>query len=126
MLEDMEKYIAVTKETREYLRKLFKTTDVTVWRALYFDKRAGNTLTARKIRKAAQERGGILMAVCPMMETMHDADGYMRQYFPNGVMVECNKETGRVEIIKDGKAVEGYDKVSINQLYQIQARVERM
>ena len=59
MLEDMEKYIAVTKETREYLRKLFKTTDVTVWRALYFDKRAGNTLTARKIRKAAQERGGI-------------------------------------------------------------------
>ena len=41
-------------------------------------------------------------------------------------MVECNKETGRVEIIKDGKAVEGYDKVSINQLYQIQARAERM
>ena len=83
-------------------------------------------MTARKIRKAAQERGGILMAVCPMMETMHDADGYMRQYFPNGVMVECNKETGRVEIIKDGKAVEGYDKVSINQLYQIQVRAERM
>ena len=44
----------------------------------------------------------------------------------NGRKVECNKETGRVEIIKDGKAVEGYDKVSINQLYQIQARAERM
>jgi hypothetical protein len=123
MLEDMEKYIAVTKETREYLRKLFKTTRQSVWRALYFE---NDTPFSKRIRKAAQERGGILMAACPMMETMHDADGYMRQYFPNGVMVECNKETGRVEIIKDGKAVEGYDKVSINQLYQIQARAERM
>ena len=119
----MEKYIAVTKETREYLRKLFKTTRQSVYRALYFE---NDTPFSKRIRKAAQERGGILMTVCPVMETMHDADGYMRQYFPNGVMVECNKETGRVEIIKDGKAVEGYDKVSINQLYQIQARAERM
>lgn len=123
MLEDMEKYIAVTKETREFLRKLFKTTKVSVWRALYFD---NDTPLSRRIRKAAQERGGILMSVSPMMETMHDADGYMRQYFPNGVMLECNKTTGRVEIIKDGKAVEGYDKVGLDQLFQIQAKAERM
>lgn len=122
----MEKYIAVTKETREYLCKLFNTTRQSVWRALYFDKRAGDTLTARKIRKAAQERGGILMAVCPMVETMHDADGYMRQYFPNGVMVECNKETGRVEIIQDGVVVEGFDDVTINELPRIQAAAERV
>jgi len=122
----MEKYIAVTKETREYLRKLFKTTRQSVWRALNYDGRAGNTLTARKIRKAALEKGGILMASCPMIETMHDADGYMRQYFPNKVMLECNKTTGRVEIIKDGKAVEGYDKVRLDQLFQIQAKAERM
>ena len=120
MLEDMEKYIAVTKETREYLRKLFKTTRK---RALYFE---NDTPFSKRIRKAAQERGGILMAVCPMMETMHDADGYMRQYFPNGVMVECNKETGRVEIIKDGKAVEGFDNVSMSQIFEIQAKAERM
>ncbi len=122
----MEKYIAVTKETRDFLRKLFRTSDMTVWRALNYDGRAGNTLTARKIRKAALEKGGILMASCPMIETMHDADGYMRQYFPNKVMLECNKTTGRVEIIKDGRAVEGYDNVSIGELFKIQARAERM
>ena len=119
----MEKYIAVTKETREYLQKLFNTTRQSVWRALYFE---NDTLFSKRIRKAAQERGGILMAACPMMETMHDADGYMRQYFPNGVMVECNKTTGRVEIIKDGVAVEGYDKVGIDQLYRIQDKAEKM
>lgn len=119
----MEKHIAVTKETREFLRKLFKTTKVSVWRALYFD---NDTPLSKRIRKAALEKGGTLMAVNPLMETMHDADGYMWQYFPNGVMVECNKDTGRVEIIKDGKAVEEYDNVTINQLYGIQARAGRM
>ena len=123
MLEDMEKYIAVTKETREYLRKLFNTTRQSVWRALYFE---NDTPLSKRIRKAARERGGILMAACPIVETMHDADGYMRQYFPNKVMLECNKTTGRVEIIKDGKAVEGYDKVRLDQLFQIQAKAERM
>jgi hypothetical protein len=120
----MEKYIVVTKETRDFLVKAFKTTKMSVWRALYYADRGGDTLTARKIRKVAQERGGILMAVTPYMETIHDADGYMRQYFPNGVMVECNKYTGRVEIIKDGEVVAGYDKVMINQLYAIQAEAQ--
>lgn len=113
----MEKYIAVTKETREYLCKLFRTTRQSVWRALYFE---NDTPFSKRIRKAAQERGGMLMAACPMMETIHDSDGYMRQYFPNGVMMECDKKTGRVEIIKDGKAVKGFDEVSMSQLLRIQ------
>lgn len=122
----MEKYIAVTKENREFLMKTFKTTKMAVWRALTFADRGGDSPRARKIRKLAQQRGGILMIASPAIETMHDADGYMRQYFPNGVMMECDKNTGHVDIIKDGEAVAGFDNVLINQLYQIQAKAQAM
>ena len=84
----MEKYIAVTKENREFLIKTFRTTKMAVWRALTFVERGGDSPRARKIRHLAQQRGGILMIASPAIETMHDADGYMRQYFPNGMRQE--------------------------------------
>lgn len=122
----MEKYIAVTKETREFLIKAFNTTRMSVWRALYFDGRAGNTPLARRIRKAAQLRGGVLMLNGGYMETLHDADGYMRQYFPNGVMIEWKKDTAHVEIIKNGSVAAKYDNVTMPQFADIQATAERM
>lgn len=122
----MEKYIAVTKENREFLIKTFKTTNMAVWRALTFADRGGDSPRARKIRHLAQQRGGVLMIASPAMETMHDADGYMRQYFPNGVMIECDKNTGHVDIIKNGVSVAAFDNVLINQLYQIQAKAQAM
>lgn len=122
----MEKYIAVTKENREFLIKAFKTTKMAVWRALTFAERGGDSPRARKIRKLAQERGGVLMVASPAMETMHDADNFMRQYFPNGVMLECDKNTGRVDIIKDGDVVKGYDNVMLDQLPAIQAEAQAM
>lgn len=39
----------------------------------------GNDL-AKKIRSLALQRGGIVMVEAPEMDTLHDADGYMRQY----------------------------------------------
>ena len=122
----MEKYIAVTKENREFLIKTFKTTKTAVWRALTFAERGGDSPRSRKIRKLAQERGGVLMVASPAMETMHDADNFMRQYFPNGVMLECDKNTGRVDIIKDGDVVKGYDNVMLDQLPTIQAEAQAM
>ena len=97
-----------------------------VWRALTFAERGGNSPRACKIRHLAQQRGGILMVASPVMETMHDADNFMRQYFPNGVMLECDKNTGRVDIIKDGDVVKGYDNVTIDQLSAIQAEAQAM
>lgn len=122
----MEKYIAVTKENREFLIKTFETTKTAVWRALTFAERGGDSPRARKIRHLAQERGGILMIASPAMETMHDADNFMRQYFPNGVMVECDKNTGRVDIIKDGESVKIYKDVMLNQLSAIQAEAQKL
>ena len=37
----MEKYIAVTKENREFLIKTFRTTKIAVWRALTFVEQIG-------------------------------------------------------------------------------------
>lgn len=122
----MEKYIAVTKENREFLVKAFKTTKVAVWRALTFADRGGDSPRACKIRKLAQQRGGILMIASPAMETMHDSDDFMRQYFPNGVMLECDKNTGRVDIIKDGTSVKSYSHVMLDQIPAIQAEAQAM
>lgn len=122
----MEKYIAVTKENREFLIKTFRTTKMAVWRALTFAERGGDSPRARKIRHLAQQRGGILMIAAPAMETMHDADNFMRQYFPNGVMMECDKNTGRVDIIKDGKSVKNYQHVMLDQFPAIQAEAQSM
>lgn len=66
------------------------------------------------------------MIASPAIETMHDADGYMRQYFPNGVMLECDKNTGRVDIIKDGKSVKNYKNVMLDQFPAIQAEAQAM
>lgn len=66
------------------------------------------------------------MIASSAIETMHDADGYMRQYFPNGVMLECNKNTGRVDIIKDGKSVKNYKNVMLNQFPAIQAEAQNL
>lgn len=122
----MEKYIAVTKENRRFLAKAFKTSLPTVARALTFAERGGMTEKAAKIRNLAQQRGGVLMIAGPWMETMHDADGCMRQYFPNGVMLECDKNTGRVDIIKDGRSVKHYNNVMIDQLPAIQAEAQSL
>jgi len=84
----MKKYIHVTKEDRAFLVKVFGVTPKMVQCALHYDVRRGGSELAKKIRKCALERGGTVMAVSPEVETLHDADGYMRQYF--GVMdISC-------------------------------------
>lgn len=121
----MEKYIAVTKENREFLIKTFRTTKIAVWRALTFVERGGDSPRARKIRQLAQQRGGILMIATPAIETMHDADGYMRQYFPNGAMLEADKATGVVTIYdRNGEVVAEQHNVAINQIGELQNKAK--
>lgn len=61
----MKKYIHITKENREFLMKAFGVTGKTVQNAVRFDAERGDTDLAKKIRKVALERGGIVMAVAP-------------------------------------------------------------
>ena len=92
----MKKQVTVTKENREFLEKAFKVSSVMIWKALTFE---SDTDLARRIRKLAVERGGIEMCFCPVLETMHDSDGYMRF---------------------KGKEVRHYDQVMVSEIKFIQ------
>jgi hypothetical protein len=110
------KQIEVSKQTREMLVKTFKTTNVSVWRALAY---RDNSPKSQRIRRAAELNGGVLLMLTPAMETMHDAGGFLRQYFPNDVLIEANKKTGRVELLKRGEVVKSWDGIALSQFSEI-------
>ncbi|KGN77923.1 hypothetical protein HR13_10280 [Porphyromonas gulae] len=102
---------------RGYLCKLFRVTPQMVWKALSFE---SDTDLAKKIRKAALERGGQHVVELPIFETIHDVEGRMTQTFPGGAIMVCYKDTGAVEVYHAGELVERYEDVSIAQLDSIQ------
>lgn len=116
----MKKYIHITKEDREFLMKAFGVTAKMVQYAVRYDERRGGSDLAKRIRKVALDRGGIVMAVAPEVETLHDADGYMRQYFPNGAMIEVKKENGYYEVLHKGESVKRGAGLTIPQLGALQ------
>ena len=81
----MKKYIHLKKEDREFIAKAFGITPRMVFSAVHFE---SDSELARKVRKLALDRGGIVMVEVPETETLFDADGYMRQYLPGGVLLE--------------------------------------
>lgn len=94
----MKKYIHIKKEDREFIMKSLGVTERTVFNAIRLGEERRDSDIARRIRKLAIERGGIVMVVMPEIETLHDSDGYMRQYFPNGALLEINKDNGSADI----------------------------
>lgn len=118
----MKRYIHIQKADREFILNLFRVTGRTVDNALRFDAERGNTDLARKIRKVAMEHGGIVMVVSPEAETLFDADGYMRQYLPNGVLLEFEKEAGNggCNVYLKGDMVRRYDNVQVRDIPAIQ------
>lgn len=118
----MEQYIHVTKEVREKLMKIFGCTGRMVFYALQFDKEKGNSELAKRIRMAALKNNGILMNVVPAVETLYDHDGYMRQYLPNGAMLEFGKtpETKGGAVFFRGEKVRHYDEVIASEIIDIQ------
>lgn len=118
----MKQYIHVTKEDREKLMKIFDCSERMVFYALHFDESRGNSDIANRIRKAALENYGILMNELPALETFHDHDGYMRQYLPNGAMLELGKtiETRGGAVFFKGEKVRHYDEVMTSDIKGIQ------
>lgn len=111
--------IEIPKDGKEknYLANLFKVTPQMVWKALSFE---SDTDLAKKIRKAAIERGGQHVIELPIFETIHDANGYMRQQFPGGAELVAHKATGVVEVFYDGELIETFDDVNLSELERIQ------
>jgi hypothetical protein len=118
----MKQYIHVTKEVRQKLTKIFGCTERTVFNALQFAGDRGNSDLSKRIRKAAYENYGILMNEIPAMETLYDHEGYMRQYFPNGAMLEIGKTeaTKGGAVFFKGVKVKHFDEVMCDELESIQ------
>ena len=114
---ETRKQIEVDKQTREMLVKTFKTTNVSVWRALSF---RDNSPKSKRIRHAAYQNRGELLLLAPAIETIHDANNYMRQYFPSGVMIEADKNTGHIDLLKNGEVVKSWENVSLSDINGIQ------
>ncbi len=114
---ETRRQIEVDKQTREMLVKTFKTTSVSVWRALSF---RDNSAKSKRIRHAAYQNGGVLLLLVPAIETIHDTDDFMRQYFPNGVLIEADKNNNHVDLLKRGEVVKSWDDVCIGDLTGIQ------
>ena len=74
-----------------------------------------------KIRKLAMDRGGIVMVVIPEIETFHDYDNVMRQYCPNGALIELDRNDGSGQVIFKGETVKTYEHVMVADINQIQA-----
>ena len=116
----MKKYIHITKEDRMFIMKALGVTERTVFNAIRFDSKRGDTERARKIRKLAMERGGIVMVEIPEIECLFDADGYMRQYLPNNTILEFSFENGGCDVFHKGEKVRHYENVVVSNIKNIQ------
>lgn len=116
----MKKRIDTTKEMRQKAMKVFHVTEQTVFNAICFDSKRGNTDKAKRIRSFILQNGGIVMVEQPEVETIHDAEGMMRQYFPNGAMIEVNKITGDLTSYYKGAEMIKKENVSVRQLAEVQ------
>lgn len=100
--------------------KTFGVCDRTVRNSLKnIEKPCDNELRLR-IRKAALARGGVVVNNMPECETLHDADGYMRQSFTNGARIEINKSTGDTVVSYKNRVVKRCVSRWIPELVELQ------
>lgn len=116
----MKRRIDTTKELRQRAMKVFGVTEQTVFNAIGFDPKRGNTDKAKRIRSYLLQNGGVMLVELREVETIHDADGYMRQYFPNGAMIEVDKKSGDLKGYYRGEEVMDFKDVKLRQLEDIQ------
>ena len=115
----MKKNIAVSKEAREKIAKLFDVTMRTVWNALNLD--YPETDIIKRIRKVAMEKGGVIMASIPAGEAIHFTDGTMRMEFANGAILEFYRTDGTGHIFFKGGEVDSFENVKVQMIYDIKA-----
>lgn len=108
-----KKYIHITREDRKFIMKALGVTERMVFKGIRFE---SDSDLAKKVRKLAMDRGGIVMIVIPEVETLHDHDNVTRQYFPNGALVELDRNDGTGYVIFNGKTVKTYKNVAVKEI----------
>lgn len=121
----MKKQILTDRAEKKYLQELFKCTNVMVWKALTFD---SDSDLAKRIRKAAIERGGKLVGVyVPDCETFHKtADGTSIQVFSPRVKLIAYNKKGIVEVLVDNEVRIKRQVSGIPEFMELQQEVQRM
>lgn len=122
----INKRVKTTAELRQKAMKLFDVSEQTVFNAILFDPKRGNTDTARRIRSYLIQNGGVVMVEQPEMETIHDSDGKMRQHFTNGGVIEVDKETGNAAIYFGGERIASFDNIYVWQLELLQSETSKL
>ncbi|CCZ10487.1 hypothetical protein [uncultured Culturomica sp.] len=125
----MEKQIILSDEKKKELAASFGYSRQTVWAALKFKTKSA---VANMLRKAALERGGIMIGentdkVTPDFETRFlTADQLMIQKFTPRVQVVADLATGDVKVNVDGEAVEVYENAKLSQFPAIQETAQHI
>ena len=115
---EIKRQIEVSKEVRENIEKVFNCTRISVWRALSFESESEQS---KRIRVYAIKNGGVTLVTAPECETIHDANGFMSQWFNNGALIEIDKNSGHADVYdRYGRKMQQHDNVTIPQLYVIQ------
>ena len=116
-----KRYIHITKADRDFIAKALNVTEKTVYNAIRFDDRRGNSELSAKISKLAMDRGGIVMVVIPEVEGFHDYDKVSRLYCPNGALIELDRKDGSGQVIFKGETVKTYEHVMVSEIDHIKA-----
>ena len=115
----MKKYIKISGKEKEWIGTALNVSRSMVDFALFFDAKRGNSDLAKRIRKLALHRGGVLMNELPAFETIHNtASGEMVQEFPNGAKLVAELATGTVKVYdKAGVIRHRVENCTIERLY---------
>lgn len=114
----MRQFIEVPASVKAELARAFDVNERTVRNALDY---SGQSDLCRRIRCFAMQKGGVVMTVQPLMETIHTSCGVMRQTFPNGAEIEVDMHSGRLELRHKGVVRQRVDAgCTIPELYVLQ------
>lgn len=122
----MKKHIYLDKASKGKLQQVFGYSDVTMWKALYFE---SDSEPARKIRYTAiKEFGGILMGdgACTGFETTHEPDGTMIQTFSGRVKIVVYKDMNRIAVLIDGEVKKMEDGLTVPEFMSLQQEVMKI
>lgn len=127
-METMYKRIGgLSLEETARMARLFGVTKRYVAYALSYNSNHCNDDKAKRIRCFALQKGGYDVVTLPMSEMMHDSDGHMRQYYANGMTLDCDKKSGLVKLMdRDGKTLGSWGNPTISELERIQKRAAAM
>lgn len=119
----MSKKIYLEDKGKAYLRRVFKCTNVMVWKALTFK---SESELARKIRYVAlKEMGGVPNWKSSEVETTHEESEHtMTQTFGERVRLVVSKVDSHAVVYIDGIAEREIEKISVAELMSMQQELE--